>query len=111
MLNGGVQSIADVRRETAWADGVMLGRTVVQEPYLLAKLGEEFFGRQAPTRRAALTHMLEAAKNESPHEWRRIAQSLSGLLHGCKNSRHYRRSLNLPMPSALIQLAGLGFCQ
>ena len=108
MVNGGIQNIDDVRREMTWANGVMLGRAVMREPYLLAQLSEKLFALNAPTRQAALAYALEAAKRESPSEWRRLAQSLSGLLHGCANSRLYRRSLNYPIPIALTQLAKQG---
>ena len=54
VVNGGLQTAADARRELAFADGAMLGRAVVRNPMLLADASREIFG--------------EAGR---PREWRR----------------------------------------
>ena len=43
ILNGGITSVADVKENLVWADGVMIGRAAYSNPYLLADIQSEVF--------------------------------------------------------------------
>ncbi len=51
LINGGIFTVADARRalELSGADGVMLGRGVVVNPWLGAEISEELFGIECDT--------------------------------------------------------------
>ena len=114
VVNGGLQTVADARRELAFADGVMVGRAVVRNPMLLTEAARHFFGQdKIPSRMEALERGLALAMDANPREWRRALAPLAGLGHGIKNARAFRNALAqvnpaqgaLPTKSALIALA------
>lgn len=43
-INGGITDISQAQQHLAYVDGVMLGRTVLQSPMLLAQVDSEIFG-------------------------------------------------------------------
>ena len=94
VVNGGLHTAADARRELAFADGAMLGRAVVRNPMLLADASREIFGEAgAPSRMEALERGLALAMESHPREWRRALAPLTGLGHGIKNARAFRGAL------------------
>ena len=93
VINGGVQTVADIERELEHVDGVMVGRAIVRNPMLLAEVAEKIFGAaRVPTRCEALERgaALAAAR---PRDWRRALSALAGLGHGARNARAFRGAL------------------
>lgn len=99
-INGGITTIDQCRDLLGRVDGVMLGRAIIDNPYLLTSVDSDIFG--ADTGTAELTrevivekmvHLGEqlAAEGRAVHF---LYRHLLGLYNGCPNSRLYRRYLS-----------------
>lgn len=108
ILNGGLQTAAEAAAAAATVDGVMLGRAVCRQPYLLAEAGALFFALPPPRRHDILAAMLRYIRALPPQEWRWALTALAGLYHGVADSKYYRRCLNAPPGDALRLLAAGG---
>ena len=105
VLNGGIADIASARAHLSIFDGVMLGRVVVRNPYILVQAARDIFGlADGPDKKAAVAYMLEDAAVRPPCEWRLIAAAISGLFHGEPCAATYRRCLSLPFADAALRL-------
>jgi tRNA-dihydrouridine synthase A len=98
VLNGGLKSAAQVREWLPRFDGVMLGRQVYQEPYLLAELDAEFLspGRPLPSR-AAVAETYACYVEQQLAEGHRLPyllRHIHGLYAGVPNARAWRRYLS-----------------
>ncbi|MCQ8896380.1 tRNA dihydrouridine(20/20a) synthase DusA [Limnobacter humi] len=108
ILNGGIQTLADIESHLQWADGCMIGREAYTNPWLLAgfdALIERYAGLKAGsldeleldrTRTdviQALRPYVEAemAKGEN---LRNLTKSWLGLFHGQAGGRLYRQVLS-----------------
>jgi tRNA-dihydrouridine synthase A len=47
-INGGITSLAQVRQQLQFVDGVMIGRAAYDNPYLFATVDRDFYGETAP---------------------------------------------------------------
>jgi tRNA-dihydrouridine synthase A len=104
VINGGIATLADIKRELAQVDGVMLGRTAYHHPYALATADAFCFATGArPRSRAeivgALLPYIEAQLARGVH-LRAITRHILGLYHGCPGARTWRRMLS---DAALLQ--------
>jgi tRNA-dihydrouridine synthase A len=100
VLNGGLQSLAQVQAELARVDGVMLGRAAYHDPYLLAAVDRELFGdiAPAPTRAEVIARMSAylvqvASTGVAP---RSVLRHVLGLYHGQRAARRWRQLLSDP---------------
>lgn len=98
VLNGGVQSLGEVRRHLETFDGVMIGRSAYHTPYLLAEADRDVFGqRDLPiSRQECIASWLpyveaELSKGTSLHA---MARHVLGLFHGVAGGRRWRRCLS-----------------
>jgi tRNA-dihydrouridine synthase A len=97
ILNGGLRSAAQVREWRAHFDGVMLGRQVYQDPYLLAELHHEFLDpewlpptrEQVVSRYAAYVERMAAKRHRVPL----MLRHAQGLYAGQAGARAWRRLL------------------
>jgi tRNA-dihydrouridine synthase A len=100
VLNGGLTSLAQAQAELAHVDGVMLGRAVYHDPYLLAGVDARIFNEIAP----ALSREEVATRMGRYLEWmatsaisaRAVTGHMLGLYHGQPNARLWRRRLSDP---------------
>ena len=109
VINGGIATLADIARELAHVDGVMLGRTAYHHPYLLADADALCFGVGAPPRSragivAALLPYVDAQLASGVH-LRAITRHILGLYHGSPGARTWRRMLS---DAALLKSGGSG---
>ena len=105
VVNGGLQTVSDARRELNFVDGAMLGRAVVRNPMILAEASARIFGAEKiPTRMEALERGLALAA-ESPREWRMALAPLAGLGHGMKNARAFRGAMARMSPEGGFALS------
>jgi len=96
VVNGGINTGAQVTAQLAQLDGVMVGREAYHNPWWLAEWDEAFYGA-APsglTREAAEAQMVdymerEAAEHGTP--WYAIARHMLGLRHGLAGARRWRQ--------------------
>ncbi|MEM8935101.1 MAG: tRNA dihydrouridine(20/20a) synthase DusA [Pseudomonadota bacterium] len=102
ILNGGIETLADVRSLADDFDGVMLGRAAYGDPFLLAGVDAAFFGcdTPTPTREAVVAAMSKYVKAQfrkgiRPHT---ITRHMLGLFHGAPGARAWRRHLSESAP-------------
>ena len=99
VLNGGIETGAQMTAHLAQLDGVMLGRAAYHDPWLLRDWDEAFFGAAASspaplTREAVEQQMVaymlrEAAEHGTP--WPAIARHMLGLRNGLPGARRWRQ--------------------
>lgn len=98
-INGGVRTLDATREHLERVDAVMIGRAIVDDPYLLAEADARVFGdASAPTlsRVEAVEAMIpyiarEAARGERLH---RVSRHLLTLFRGVPGARGYKRVLS-----------------
>ena len=96
LINGGIQSLAEVQNHLMHTDGVMLGRTAYHEPYRLAELEHALFGTPLPDRMALIRQMREYTERHLAEggKLNHISRHLLGLFQGLPGARGWRRHLS-----------------
>ena len=98
MINGGINTAAQVHEQLQHIDGVMIGREAYHNPWWLASWDIDFWGEPAAaqvlTRELVESQMVdymarEAALHGTP--WSAIARHMLGLRHGLPGSRRWRQ--------------------
>ncbi|MCY1504854.1 tRNA-dihydrouridine(20/20a) synthase [compost metagenome] len=114
ILNGGIKTLDECRTHLETFDGVMLGREAYHNPYLLAQVDSELFGRGTPqiSRAEALTTLRpyierHLAEGGAMHH---ITRHVLGLAQGFKGARRFRQLLSVDIhktqePLALLDQA------
>jgi tRNA-dihydrouridine synthase A len=98
IINGGVKTLAQARKHLMLVDGVMLGRAVYHDPYLLAEIDRSFYDASnvAPRPGQVLEQYLlymEAQRAQGVPTGR-ITPHLMGLFRGLPGARAWRRYLS-----------------
>jgi len=97
-INGGVQNTQEINNHLCKTDGVMLGRAVYQQPYLLAEIDQHFYGESPleTNREDVLIRYMDYMQNESEKgvPIRAMTRHILGLYHGEKNAKLFRRLLS-----------------
>ena len=100
-INGGIASLEAARAQLRRVDGVMLGRAVIDNPYVLAAADQELFGDPRPvTGREELLAAcgeLYESRFRGRVAFHHFARCLLGLFHGCPQARSWRRCLSCAM--------------
>ena len=96
VLNGGLQSAAQMAEQLQHVDGVMVGRSAYHQPWRLHDWDAQFFGAShpAPSRDAVEAAMLDYMERQAAAEgtpWYAIARHLLGLRHGQPGARRWRQ--------------------
>jgi tRNA-dihydrouridine synthase A len=97
-INGGIQTLEQAKQHLTIVDGVMMGRSIYHDPYLLAQADAQLYGEQhvVLSRHDVIREML-------PYIEQRIAQGcpiksitrhLLGIFQGQPGARSWRRSLS-----------------
>jgi tRNA-dihydrouridine synthase A len=102
VLNGGVQTVEDVREHLANVDGVMIGRKAYADPYFLARLQAEFMSSpgetdwRAPTRAEVIERMAGYTENQLRRGVRlhHITRHMLGMYSGLPGARRWRRYIS-----------------
>lgn len=97
VLNGGLETLESATHHLATLDGVMLGRSVYHNPYLLAAVDQCLFGdpQPPPTREAVVEAMMPYVEQQLAlgHRLHAISRHMLGLYHGQPGGRLWRRGL------------------
>jgi tRNA-dihydrouridine synthase A len=98
LVNGGIQTLAQIDAQLAHVDGVMVGREAYHNPFLMASWDARYFGSEkAPRTRAEIVHALlpyvERMLSDG-HKLRNIARHILGLFQGVPGARRWRRMLS-----------------
>lgn len=96
IINGGLSTLEDIMRQYRCVDGVMLGRVVCREPYLLSEAHRALFGGDAPTRRETVKKFLaymrdHVSRGVAP---RSMSRHLLGMFARRSGARAWRRCLS-----------------
>ncbi|SFN43427.1 tRNA-U16,U17-dihydrouridine synthase [Dokdonella immobilis] len=96
IINGGIETVAEVETHLRQTDGVMLGRTAYHEPYRLAELDNRLFGTPLPEREAIIERMRPYIESHlaSGGKLQHISRHMLGLFQGLPGARAWRRTLS-----------------
>ena len=98
VINGGFKTLAQVDQQLAMVDGVMIGREVYENPWLLAEADTRIFGEPVTTRNPhrVVEDLLPyvAAELEKGTRLQHITRHLLGLFQGRPGARAWRRRLS-----------------
>ncbi len=97
-INGGVKTLSEAQTHLEHIDGVMIGREVYSNPYILAEVDKLFYGvDQAAKSRVDIVHAMlpyiEQQISQGARVWH-IARHMLGLFQGQPGGRVWRRYLS-----------------
>jgi tRNA-dihydrouridine synthase A len=95
VINGGIESMEEVRRQLDHVDGAMLGRAAYADPYLLAEVDGDLFGSDLtpPSRLEVLDRFMPYVETHLAKGVRlnQMTRHILGLFHGVPRARAFRR--------------------
>jgi len=97
IINGGISKIDEIKNHLNLCDGVMIGRSIYQNPYSLIEIEKEIFNTQeAPTREQVAEKLLEYLEREVKMGTKvnHIMRHTVGLYHGQIGSKDWKRYLS-----------------
>ena len=97
IINGGINTIEDMKFHLQKTDGVMLGRSIYHSPYLLANIEKEIFNNENyPSRQEVIQKLIEYLKKEVNKGTRvnQVMRHTLGLFHGQTGSSFWKRYLS-----------------
>lgn len=98
VLNGGLGTLSDCTASLTTLDGVMLGRAVYEDPWLLANVDSSLFGARDPVQlREEVIEQIRpyiAAELAAGTSLARVTRHLLGLYRGQAGGRTFRRILS-----------------
>ena len=98
LINGGIKTNAEIAGHLQHVDGVMVGREVYHNPYLMAAWDAQFYGdaHDVPSRGKVVEALLPyiADRLQDGSSVRHIARHVLGLFHGEPGGRQWRRMLS-----------------
>ena len=97
IINGGISKINEIKNHLKLCDGVMIGRSIYQNPYSLIEIEKEIFNTQeAPTREQVAEKLLEYLEKEVKMGTKvnHIMRHTVGLYHGQVGSKDWKRYLS-----------------
>ena len=97
-INGGILTLDEAKFHLSKVDGVMLGRAIIDNPYLLSKVDNEIFNLDTPllSREEILYKAVDLAATlqAEGHAVHHMMRHLLCLFNGCPGARLYRRYLS-----------------
>ena len=97
IINGGITSTEQIKEHLKMVDGVMMGRSIYQSPYLLADIEREIFNNEnILSRREVMESLVPYVKEETKNGTRlnQIMRHTLGLFHGQAGSSFWKRYLS-----------------
>ncbi len=98
-INGNINSLEEAKNHLNYVDGVMMGRALYQNPYLLVHADKEIFGKEqehVPTRKEIVRKMYPYIEKHLSKggQLKHISRHLLGLFAGVPNGRAYRQYIS-----------------
>lgn len=97
VINGGIKTLPEVHEQLQHVDGVMVGRAVAANPYLLAGVDRDLFGTENPAiSRASVIDGYQAYMRSELGKGvylKHLTRPLVGLFLGCPGARLWRRHM------------------
>jgi len=97
IINGGISKIEEIMNHLKLCDGVMIGRSIYQNPYSLIEIEKEIFNtKKNPTREEVAEKLLEYLEREVKlgTKVNHIMRHTVGLYHGQIGSKTWKRYLS-----------------
>lgn len=97
ILNGGIQSIEQAKGALEWADGVMMGRSAYQDPWLLTHVDQDLLGIKTHKDMHSVIESLVLYAENLRHKGlpiKLLTRHILGLFNGQKGARRWRRYLS-----------------
>ena len=97
IINGGISKIEEIMNHLKLCDGVMIGRSIYQNPYSLIEIEKEIFKTEKlPTREEVAKKLLEYLEKEVKlgTKVNHIMRHTVGLYHGQIGSKAWKRYLS-----------------
>lgn len=111
IINGGIQTVDDMRAHLKKVDGVMLGRAAYHNSYLLSDVDQQLYGEttkplsRAEILQAFLPYVLRQV--EQGVKLSMMTRHLLGLFHGVPGSKRLRGELSNAKTLSVEKLQGL----
>ena len=97
IINGGITKVSEIKDHLNYCDGVMIGRSIYQNPYSLVEIEKEIFNvDNSPTREEVVQKLLEYIDKEVKEGTKvnHIMRHTVGLYHGQVGSKEWKRYLS-----------------
>ncbi len=97
IINGGITKVSEIKDHLNYCDGVMIGRSIYQNPYSLVEIEKEIFNvDNNPTREEVVQKLLEYIDKEVKEGTKvnHIMRHTVGLYHGQVGSKEWKRYLS-----------------
>jgi tRNA-dihydrouridine synthase A len=97
IINGGISKIEEIKNHLESCDGVMIGRSIYQNPYSLIEIEKEIFNtKKLPTREDVAEKLLEYLEREVKlgTKVNHVMRHTVGLYHGQIGSKAWKRYLS-----------------
>ena len=97
IINGGISKIEEIKNHLKICDGVMIGRSIYQNPYSLVEIEKEIFNtKTSPSREIVAEKLLEYLEREVKigTKVNHIMRHTVGLYHGQVGSKAWKRYLS-----------------
>jgi len=97
IINGGFSAVAQIQEQYHHVDGVMVGRAVCNNPYILAEIELQIFANTIIlSRHEVIQYFMGYVEKELKRGicLRQMTRHLLGLFHGQAGARAYRRYLS-----------------
>ena len=97
IINGGINSIYQIKNHLEKVDGVMIGRSVYHSPYFLAEIEREIFSNDnISSRKEIIENLIPYVKSEIKKGTRlnQIMRHTIGLFHGQTGANFWKRYLS-----------------
>ena len=97
IINGGITKVSEINHHMKFCDGVMIGRSIYQNPYSLVEIEKEIFKtNDNPSREEVVKKLLEYLNNEVKKGTKvnHIMRHTVGLYHGQVGSKDWKRYLS-----------------
>ena len=98
IINGGIKTLQDAKQLLDTLDGVMIGREVYQNPWILNNVDEEFFGASPSQRnrfdvmQAFIPYVQQQLRSVVPLQ--HMTRHILGMFHGVPGGKAFRRHLS-----------------
>lgn len=97
-INGGIKDFEQADQHLSQVDGVMLGRAIYHNPYLLTEVDRRYYGATTPPQSRAdiITQLLPYLEHQLALTGRieHVTRHIIGLWHSLPGSRHLRQQLS-----------------
>ena len=98
-LNGGIKMLDQITLLKEKAQGLMLGRAIYANPYLLAEIEQQLFATPLPNPLSILSAYRKYMSEQlaAGQHFKQLGKHLLGYFTGCRGARHFRRYLSTHM--------------